>query len=81
MDKTHDKGELACEPRQIGYIWIVYVLLLAVAVPWYWPVDYRGPLVLGFPLWVAVSLAAIALLAAWTAWVINRYWIEAEEVE
>ena len=81
MDKAHDKGELVCEPRQVGYIWIVYVLLFAVAVPWYWPVDYRGPLVLGLPLWVAVSLTAIALLAAWTAWVINRYWIEAEEVE
>ena len=49
--------------------------------PWYWPADYRGPLVLGLPLWVAVSLAAIALLAAWTSWVIHRYWIEADEAD
>ena len=34
------------------------MLLFAVAVPWYWPADYRGPLVPGLPLWVAVSLAA-----------------------
>ena len=81
MDKPQNKGELVCEPRKVGYIWIIYVLLFAVAVPWYWPVDYRGPLVLGLPLWVAVSLAAIALLAAWTVWVINRYWIESEEVD
>ena len=81
MDKAQDNGGLVCEPRKVGYIWIVYLLLFAVAVPWYWPADYRGPLVLGFPLWVAVSLAAIALLAAWTAWVINRYWIEAEDAD
>ena len=81
MDKAQDHGGLVCEPRKVGYIWIVYLLLFAVAVPWYWPADYRGPLVLGLPLWVAVSLAAIALLAAWTSWVIHRYWIEAEEAD
>ena len=45
--------QLVSEPRKVGYVWIVYLLLYAVAVPWYWPEGYRGPLVLGFPLWVA----------------------------
>ncbi len=67
-------SELKSEPRKVRWIWWVYLALYAVALPWYWPAGYRGPLVLGFPLWVAVTLAAIALLAAWTAWVIHRYW-------
>ncbi len=71
--------QLASEPRKVGYIWIVYLLLYALAVPWYWPEGYRGPLVLGFPLWVAVSLGAVLLLAVWTGWVIHRYWTEDEE--
>ena len=37
MDKAQDQGGLICEPRKVGYIWIVYLLLFAVAVPWYWP--------------------------------------------
>ncbi len=71
--------QLVAEPRKVGYVWIVYLLLYALAVPWYWPAGYRGPLVLGFPLWVAVSLGAVLLLAAWTGFVIRRYWTEGEE--
>ncbi|HCL28201.1 MAG TPA: hypothetical protein DIC52_07175 [Candidatus Latescibacteria bacterium] len=68
----------ADEPRSHGIVWIVYVLLYLVAIPWYWPAGYRGPLVLGLPLWVAVSLAATLTLALWTAYVIFRYWDEGE---
>ena len=64
--------DLVVEPRKIRYIWLVYLLLYALAIPWYWPEGYRGPLILGFPLWVAVSLGAVLLLAAWTVWVIRR---------
>lgn len=66
--------ELLQEPRRVRWIWLVYAALYAVAVPWYWPVGYRGVLVWGFPLWVATSLAAILLLAGWTALVTLRYW-------
>ena len=64
------------EPRRHPLIWVVYLLLLAAAVPWYWPTGYRGPLVLGLPLWVAVSLGAVVLMALWTAFVIRRWWRE-----
>lgn len=64
------------EPRRHPLIWVVYLLLLAVAVPWYWPTGYRGPLVLGLPLWAAVSLGAVVLMALWTAFVIGRWWRE-----
>ena len=62
------------EPRQVGWLWWVYLALYAIAVPWYWPAGYRGSLILGFPLWVLVSLGAAVALAVFTAWVIYRYW-------
>ena len=64
------------EPRRHPLIWVVYLLLFAVAVPWYWPTGYRGPLVLGLPLWSAVSLGAVVLMALWTGFVIRRWWRE-----
>ncbi len=71
------EGEgLGDEPRQHPLIWVVYLLLFAVAVPWYWPTGYRGPLVLGLPLWAAVSLGAVVLMALWTGFVIRRWWRE-----
>jgi hypothetical protein len=48
--------------------------LYAIAIPWYWPKDYQGPLVAGFPLWVAVTLISVLVLALFTAWVIFTYW-------
>lgn len=80
MEEAREEDEElwpAREPRQVGWLWLVYLALYAVAVPWYWPEGYRGPLVLGFPLWVFVSLGAALCLAAFTAWVIYRYWEEA----
>jgi hypothetical protein len=64
------------EPRRHPIVWLVYAMLYAVAIPWYWPEGYRGPLVLGLPAWAAVSLAATLALAAWTAFVIYRFWDE-----
>ncbi len=74
--EDHDQGsdELIREPRRHPWLWLVYLLLYAVAVPWYWPAGYRGPLILGLPLWMVVSLLAVLLLAGWTTWVIFRYW-------
>lgn len=72
-------GELVREPRRVGWIWLVYLLLYVVVIPWYWPSGYRGPLIAGFPLWVVVSLVGVLLLAGWTGWVIHRYWREVEE--
>lgn len=80
MEELHgDDGAFAGvgrEPRKKGWIWGVYLLLYVVAIPWYWPDGYRGPLVAGFPLWVVVTLGSALLLAGWTAWVIFHYWEE-----
>ncbi|MAN24255.1 MAG: hypothetical protein CME10_08315 [Gemmatimonadetes bacterium] len=77
--KVFEKIKL--EPRKIGWIWCVYVLLYAIAIPWYWPVDYIGPRILGLPLWVATTLFAVFLLAIWTALVIKWFWIVENEIE
>jgi polyferredoxin len=73
-DREHQSDSLLQEPRRVWWIWLVYLLLYAVAIPWYWPENYRGPLILGFPLWVAVSLSAFFLVSAWTAFVALRFW-------
>ncbi len=69
------------EPRQSGWVWWGYLVLYAIAIPWYWPAGYRGPLVLGLPLWVAVTLGALVALALWTNLVIRRCWIDHGENE
>ena len=50
--------------------WIlgVYVVLLALVIPWYWPAG-DATLVLGFPLWALVTLGAVLVTSAFTAWV------------
>ncbi|MBC8245727.1 MAG: hypothetical protein H8E20_15220 [Verrucomicrobia bacterium] len=52
-----------------------FALLFIVAVPWYWG-DGGGetPLVLGMPLWVAVSTAVSFLISCLTAWAAFRAW-------
>jgi len=47
---------------------IVYLGLLALVIPWYWPAgDTRHWY--GLPLWVIATLAALLVTAAFTAWV------------
>ena len=71
--------EKQVEPRQVWWLWLVYALLYAVAIPWYWPADFRGPLILGLPLWVVVTLVAVFALSLWTLFAITRYWKIGEE--
>jgi len=47
---------------------IVYLGLLALVIPWYWPAgDTRH--FYGLPLWVIVTLTALLATSAFTAWV------------
>jgi hypothetical protein len=70
------ESRLTDEPRRHPIVWVVYAMLYAIAIPWYWPEGYRGALIFGLPTWAAVSLAATLALAVWTAFVIHRYWDE-----
>lgn len=69
------------EPRKKGWVWLVYLVLFAIAIPWYWPPSYRGALVGGLPMWVAVTIASVILLAGWTVFVITKYWIDSDDAD
>ncbi len=58
------------EKRSRRWIAFVYLGLLVLVIPWYWPGgDVRQ--VLGFPLWSLATLGAVFATSLFTAWV---YW-------
>ncbi|MEM9016802.1 MAG: hypothetical protein AAGC68_07290 [Verrucomicrobiota bacterium] len=60
------------------WIWVVYVGLFIVAIPWYWPSgDER--VFLGFPLWVVVSIAMSLVISIYTAWIFLTRWPRQED--
>ena len=59
-------------------VWGGYVLLLAAAVPWYWPADDETRWG-GVPAWVVVALAGSVAISAYTAWLLRRPWPSEEE--
>jgi hypothetical protein len=73
MEDTHGGAALRAGPP--GWTALVYLALFALSVPWYVP---DGPLRiwLGLPYWVVLSLCAIAGVAAFTVFVVSRYWPE-----
>ena len=61
---TSDKR--ARKPR--AWILLVYLVLFALVIPWYWPAgDSRHAF--GFPFWALATLAAVFLTSVFTAWV------------
>ena len=56
---------------------VVYCLLVAVGIPWYWP-QHDTTLILGVPAWVAVAIGVSALASVFTAWLLRAPW-DAEE--
>jgi hypothetical protein len=50
------------------WIGAVYLVLLALVVPWYWPAgDTRH--FFGVPLWAIVTLLAVLVTSIFTAWI------------
>ena len=50
---------------------LIYLALLAMAIPWYWPASDTRQLY-GLPLWAWASLAAVLATSAFTAWVFSK---------
>ena len=65
-------------PPTRWWIALVYLILFAFSVPWYLPAtgDSEVPLWLGLPYWVVLSIAGNVAVAAFTAFVVTRYWPE-----
>ena len=51
-----------------------FALLFIAAVPWYWADGGEQPLVLGMPLWVAVSTGVSFLISCLVAWAAFHTW-------
>lgn len=52
---------------------LVFVPLLALGIPWYWPASDRT-LVLGVPAWVAAAVGASLAASILTALLLARPW-------
>lgn len=59
---------MASHAKPRTWIVIVYLGLLALVIPWYWPAGDTRHLY-GLPLWVIATLAALLVTAGFTAWV------------
>ncbi|MEQ8428156.1 MAG: hypothetical protein RLT87_04630 [Gammaproteobacteria bacterium] len=59
-------------------IFVVYVVLIATGIPWYWPKD-SSLLILGVPAWVLSSILVAFLTSAFTAYLLIRYPWKSEE--
>ncbi len=54
-----------------SWVVIVYLILLTLLIPWYWPADEARRL-FGFPLWALTSLSVSLVTALFTAWLSLR---------
>ena len=64
-------------------VWIifVYLFLLTVAIPWYWP-EGINPIILGFPAWVLIAIVVSIITSIFTAFILLRYpWSESIELD
>ncbi len=57
-----------------SFIWVVYILLFAFSIPWYFPKEMEMDLFLGLPLWLIISISIIIIIALFTILVIHKYW-------
>lgn len=55
-------------------VWIIsiYLFLLIVAIPWYWPDDIQL-IVFGLPVWVLVAVLVSIVTSIFTAFLLLRY--------
>ena len=56
------------------HYWIIaiYIFFAAIGIPWYWP-DNINYIVIGFPLWVLVSIIVSIATSFFTAFILLRY--------
>ncbi len=66
------------EPSSTGWIWIVYVALFVLSIPWYLPGESPPSIWLGLPYWVWISLSVTLVIALFTVFVIRCYWLKGE---
>ncbi len=53
-------------------ICLVYLILIALAIPWYWPAD-SSLVILGLPAWVLIAIAVSFVASVFTAVILLMY--------
>ena len=66
------------QPFRKGWIWVIYVGLFILSIPWYLPGESPPSIWLGLPYWVWISLSVTLAIALFTVFVIRHYWPEDE---
>ena len=56
-------------------IWLTYIVLVAVGVPWYWDSDDKT-IWFGLPAWTTVAIIVSLILSCLTAWLLQYSWPE-----
>lgn len=59
-----------------NWVWLVYLGLFALSIPWYLPAQLEMQLVLGLPFWLVACIFVIVIMAFFTIWIIHKYWKE-----
>jgi hypothetical protein len=54
------------------WIFFVYVILMTIGIPWYWPQGSHF-IVAGLPAWVFVAIVVSLLASIFTAYLLLRY--------
>jgi len=52
---------------------LLYLCLLALAIPWYWPADNHN-LLFGAPLWVVIAIISSIAASCLTAVLLSKPW-------
>ncbi|MCB0669866.1 MAG: hypothetical protein KDC80_28770 [Saprospiraceae bacterium] len=58
------------------WAWIIYLILFAFSIPWYFSNGRGMHLIYGLPLWLICSISAVILMAIFTVWIIRKYWTD-----
>lgn len=55
-------------------IWVIYIVLFAFSIPWYFPEGTGMWLIYGLPVWLITTIGVVVTMAIFTVWVIKTYW-------
>ena len=61
--------------RQLKSDWriiIVYLILILIGIPWYWPADNKL-IIFGMPAWVSIAILVSILTSFFTAYILLKY--------
>ncbi|WP_213950862.1 hypothetical protein [Tepidanaerobacter syntrophicus] len=61
------------EPMRLWII-ITWIILVILAIPWFYPTGSYEPLIWGIPYWFLISLIALIILESFEYYVVTKQW-------